>query len=165
MPSACAGRSACWATASPFRKPEGGIFLWLDVGNGVEAALKLWREAGIRVLPGAYMGREIEPGKTETNPGFRYIRVALVQDLSTIQAALGRMGEILRRDRVSRSVGRRHISRARGAARWPMRWRMRATRLVQAMNTAVLRGAGLLLFLGSLAAFWRSSPTTPTIRA
>ena len=79
----------------PFKKPDGGFFLWLDVGNGVEAALKLWREAGIRVLPGAYMGREIEPGKPETNPGFRYIRVALVQDLSTIQAALGRMGEIL----------------------------------------------------------------------
>jgi aspartate/methionine/tyrosine aminotransferase len=79
----------------PFKKPDGGIFLWLDVGNGEQAALKLWREAGIRVLPGAYMGRPIEPGKPETNPGFRYIRVALVQDLSTIQAALGRMGEIL----------------------------------------------------------------------
>jgi aspartate/methionine/tyrosine aminotransferase len=81
----------------PFRKPDGGFFLWLDIGNGEEAALKLWREAGIRVLPGAYMGREIEEGKPETNPGFRYIRVALVQDLSTIQAALGRMGEILGR--------------------------------------------------------------------
>jgi N-succinyldiaminopimelate aminotransferase len=81
----------------PFRKPDGGFFLWLDVGNGEEAALRLWREAGIRVLPGAYMGRDIEAGKPETNPGFRYIRVALVQDLSTIQAALGRMGEILGR--------------------------------------------------------------------
>ena len=79
----------------PFKSPEGGFFLWLDVGNGEEAALKLWRETGIRVLPGAYMGREVEPGKPETNPGFRYIRVALVQDLSTIQAALRRMGEIL----------------------------------------------------------------------
>ena len=91
----CAGRSAISATVLPFRKPDGGFFLWLDVGNGEEAALKLWREAGIRVLPGAYMGREIEPGKPQSNPGFRYIRVALVQDLSTIQAALGRMGEIL----------------------------------------------------------------------
>jgi aspartate/methionine/tyrosine aminotransferase len=78
-----------------FRRPQGGFFLWLDVGNGEAVALKLWQDAGLRVLPGAYMGREIEPGKPETNPGFRYIRVALVQDLSTIQAALGRMGEIL----------------------------------------------------------------------
>lgn len=78
-----------------FRLPEGGFFLWLDVGDGEAMTLKLWREAGIRVLPGAYMGRETEPGKTQSNPGFRYIRVALVHELSTIEAALGRMGEIL----------------------------------------------------------------------
>jgi aspartate/methionine/tyrosine aminotransferase len=81
-----------------FRTPEGGIFLWLDVGNGEEAALKLWREAGIRVLPGAYMGHEKIPGKTETNPGFSYIRVALVHPLSTIVTTLERMGEILSGD-------------------------------------------------------------------
>lgn len=78
-----------------FRLPEGGFFLWLDVGNGEETALRLWREAGIRVLPGAYMGRESEPGKIQSNPGFSYIRVALVSDLSTIAATLTRMGEIL----------------------------------------------------------------------
>lgn len=78
-----------------FRLPEGGFFLWLDVGNGEESALRLWREAGIRVLPGAYMGREINAGKPQSNPGFSYLRVALVSDLSTIEATLGRMGEIL----------------------------------------------------------------------
>jgi len=78
-----------------FRLPEGGFFLWLDVGDGEAAALKLWREGGIRVLPGAYMGREIETGKPRTNPGFSYLRVALVSDLSTIEATLNRMGEIL----------------------------------------------------------------------
>ena len=78
-----------------FRLPEGGFFLWLDVGNGEEAAVKLWREAGIRVLPGAYMGHEKIPGKSQSNPGFPYIRVALVHPLSTIEATLGRMGEIL----------------------------------------------------------------------
>lgn len=84
-----------------FRKPQGGFFLWLDVGNGEAAAMALWREAGIRVLPGAFMGRETEPGKPETNPGFRYIRVALVQDLSTIEAALGKMGDILSAQRAA----------------------------------------------------------------
>ena len=78
-----------------FRMPEGGFFLWLDVGDGEAATLRLWRQAGIRVLPGAYLGREAEPGNRRTNPGFRYIRIALVQDLSTIEAALGRVGEIL----------------------------------------------------------------------
>jgi N-succinyldiaminopimelate aminotransferase len=78
-----------------FRVPEGGFFLWLDVGNGEAATLKLWREAGIRVLPGAYMGRPTQAGKPQSNPGFSYIRVALVHELSTIEANLSRMGEIL----------------------------------------------------------------------
>ncbi|MDE2183423.1 MAG: aminotransferase class I/II-fold pyridoxal phosphate-dependent enzyme [Alphaproteobacteria bacterium] len=77
------------------RLPDGGFFLWLEVGDGVQMALTLWREAGVRVLPGAFMGREIERGKSRTNPGFPYIRVALVNDLSTIAAALERMSKIL----------------------------------------------------------------------
>ena len=80
-----------------FRIPEGGFFLWLDTGNGEETALRLWREAGVRTLPGAYMGREIERGKPRANPGFSYLRVALVNDLSTILTALERMVEVLGR--------------------------------------------------------------------
>jgi hypothetical protein len=41
------------------------------------------------------MGREILPGKTQSNPGFSYARVALVNDLSTIMTALERLREIL----------------------------------------------------------------------
>ena len=78
-----------------FRVPEGGFFLWLDVGNGEETALKLWREAGVRTLPGAYMGRDVIAGKSRTNPGFSYIRVALVNDLSTILTALERVVPVL----------------------------------------------------------------------
>ncbi|HEU0095017.1 MAG TPA: succinyldiaminopimelate transaminase, partial [Rhizomicrobium sp.] len=76
-------------------RPEGGFFLWLDVGNGEEFALKAWREQGVRLLPGAYMGREIDGAETQSNPGFSYVRVALVNDLSTIKAALERLREIL----------------------------------------------------------------------
>ena len=78
-----------------FRLPEGGFFLWLEVGDGARTALELWREGGVRVLPGAFMGRESDPGKPRTNPGFPYIRVALVNDLSTIMKAFERMVEIL----------------------------------------------------------------------
>ncbi len=73
------------------RRPGGGFFLWLKVENGEEAALRLWREEGVRVLPGAYMGR----GKTQENPGFSYVRVALVSDLSTILTALERVRSFL----------------------------------------------------------------------
>ena len=76
-----------------FRKPEGGFFLWLDVGDGEDATRRLWSEAGIRVLPGAYMCGET--GKGEDNPGERYIRAALVYDAELTEAALARMAEIL----------------------------------------------------------------------
>jgi aspartate/methionine/tyrosine aminotransferase len=78
-----------------FVKPQGGFFLWLPCGNGEEAALRLWREEGVRVLPGAYMGREILTGETRSNPGFSYIRLALVSDLSTIMTALERVRRVL----------------------------------------------------------------------
>jgi aspartate/methionine/tyrosine aminotransferase len=78
-----------------FSLPQGGFFLWLEVGDGAACALKLWREAGVRVLPGAYMGRESLPGKSRSNPGFPYIRVALVNHLSTIAAALDRIVPVL----------------------------------------------------------------------
>jgi aspartate/methionine/tyrosine aminotransferase len=78
-----------------FAQPQGGFFLWLRCADGEAAALRLWREEGVRVLPGSYMGREIVTGKTQSNPGFSYIRLALVSDLSTIMTALERVRKIL----------------------------------------------------------------------
>ncbi len=75
-----------------FRKPDGGFFLWLDVGDGEAAALKLWREAGVRVVPGGYMS---EPGPDGVNPGARYIRVALVYDAATTEEGLNRIVQVL----------------------------------------------------------------------
>ena len=57
-----------------YQAPGGGFFLWLPVEDGEQAALKLWRETGVRVLPGAYLSREVGGD----NPGKGYIRVALV---------------------------------------------------------------------------------------
>ncbi len=48
-----------FAGVQGFQTPEGGFFLWLPVEDGEEAALKLWQEAGVRVLPGAYLSREV----------------------------------------------------------------------------------------------------------
>ncbi|MDO8607544.1 MAG: aminotransferase class I/II-fold pyridoxal phosphate-dependent enzyme [Phaeospirillum sp.] len=75
-----------------FYRPAGGFFLWLDVGDGEAAAIKLWREANIRVLPGAYLAAE---DSEEGNPGHRFIRVALVHDLATTETALTRLAAIL----------------------------------------------------------------------
>ena len=75
-----------------FRRPEGGFFLWLGVGDGEQAALNLWQQAKIRVLPGAYLAKDAEDG---INPGHAHIRVALVHDLDTTARALEAMAKIL----------------------------------------------------------------------
>ncbi len=63
-----------FAGVQGYQGPEGGFFLWLPVDDGEAAALKLWRETGVRVLPGAYLARDV----AGLNPGKGYIRVALV---------------------------------------------------------------------------------------
>jgi N-succinyldiaminopimelate aminotransferase len=75
-----------------FYRPPGGFFLWLDVGDGVKASERLWREAAIRTLPGSYMAR---PNASGANPADPFIRVALVHDNATIGAALERMLRVL----------------------------------------------------------------------
>lgn len=77
-----------------YARPEGGFFLWLKVGAGEATALKLWRERGLRVLPGAYLARDSDGalGGPKGNPGAPYIRVALVEDLDSTRRGL----EILR---------------------------------------------------------------------
>jgi aspartate/methionine/tyrosine aminotransferase len=78
-----------------FRQPEGGFYLWLDVGDGARFAKQLWRKTGVKVMPGAYMAVEETPGNASSNPGHRYVRIALVHDLLTIKAALERVAEFL----------------------------------------------------------------------
>jgi aspartate/methionine/tyrosine aminotransferase len=75
-----------------FYRPAGGFFLWLDVGDGEAAALKLWREAALRVLPGPYIGR---PNAAGINPGQRYIRIAIVHDDDTVAAGMRRLLQVL----------------------------------------------------------------------
>ena len=68
-----------------FYRPPGGFFLWLEVGDGEAVARRLWVEAGVRVLPGAYLAR---PDADGTNPGRPFVRVALVHEPARIAAAL-----------------------------------------------------------------------------
>ena len=67
-----------------YRGPEGGFFLWLPVADGEAAALKVWTQVGVRVLPGAYLGRDAGQG----NPGKGYIRVAMVAPTEEMQRGL-----------------------------------------------------------------------------
>ena len=61
-------------------------------GGSEAATLKLWREGGLRVVPGRYLAREQEDG---SNPGADYIRVAMVQDKTATAEALHRLVAVL----------------------------------------------------------------------
>jgi N-succinyldiaminopimelate aminotransferase len=78
-----------------YKRPAGGFCVWLDVskhGGDEAAAIKLYRDAGVRVIPGSYLAR---PQADGFNPGAGYIRLALVSDSESTAEALHRLVEIL----------------------------------------------------------------------
>jgi len=78
-----------------YRRPAGGFCVWLDVSDkgGDEAVtIKLYRDAGVRVIPGSYLARQQGDG---SNPGAGYIRLALVADSETTAEALHRLVKFL----------------------------------------------------------------------
>ena len=74
-----------------YQTPGGGFFLWMPVDDGETATLKLWRETGVRVLPGAYLSRDVGG----QNPGKGYIRVALVAPAEETQRGLTMLRDCL----------------------------------------------------------------------
>lgn len=71
-----------------FYRPPGGFFLWLDVGDGEMTARRLWAQAGVRVLPGAYLSKA---GGRLGDPGRRYVRIALIESPPATEDALRRV--------------------------------------------------------------------------
>jgi N-succinyldiaminopimelate aminotransferase len=78
-----------------YRRPAGGFCVWLDVsanGGDEEATVRLYRDAGVRVIPGSYLARQQPDG---SNPGAGYIRLALVADSEITAEALHRLVQTL----------------------------------------------------------------------
>ena len=75
---------AVMAGVPGFEGPEGGFFLWLNVSDGEAAASKLWREHGVRCLPGAYLAQTVGG----QNPGQSYIRAAMVAPAEEFESGL-----------------------------------------------------------------------------
>ncbi len=71
--------------------PEAGFFLWIAVQDSEKTTVDLWRETGVRVLPGAYLAQE----KNGRNPGQNFIRVALVAPQKITEEALIKMRAFL----------------------------------------------------------------------
>ncbi len=86
---------AILGTRFGYQRPAGGFCAWLDVsahGGDEQAAIRLFRDGGVRVLPGSYLAR---PGADGSNPGAGYIRLALVQAADATKEALTRMVAVL----------------------------------------------------------------------
>ncbi|HZR88777.1 MAG TPA: aminotransferase class I/II-fold pyridoxal phosphate-dependent enzyme [Bradyrhizobium sp.] len=78
-----------------YKRPAGGFCVWLDVsqlGGDEAVTVKLYRDAGVRVIPGSYLARLQPDG---FNPGAGYIRLALVSDSESTGEALHRLVETL----------------------------------------------------------------------
>lgn len=80
-----------FAGVQGYMPPEAGFFLWLPVDDGEDAAKKLWQDTGLRVLPGAYLAREVDG----FNPGKGFIRVAMVAPEDQLREALWRLRDCL----------------------------------------------------------------------
>ena len=70
-----------------FYMPDGGFYLWLNVGNGEKITQELWKKERIKVMPGSYLSR------TESSKA--YIRVALVGNISETNSALKNIYNLL----------------------------------------------------------------------
>lgn len=70
-----------------FYRPRGGFFLWLEVGDGEAFARRAWCEAGVKLLPGAYLSSTPGPDA----PGAAYVRAALVDPEPVVETALRRL--------------------------------------------------------------------------
>ncbi len=78
-----------------YKRPAGGFCVWLDIsalGSEEALTLRLYKEGGVRVIPGSYLARQEADGG---NSGRGYIRLALVQDSETTAEALHRLVKVL----------------------------------------------------------------------
>ena len=78
-----------------YSEPPAGFFVWLDVsahGDDVAVAQTLWKDVGVRVIPGSYLARDDRSGG---NPGSGYIRLAMVAEQKDTDEALKRLCDCL----------------------------------------------------------------------
>jgi N-succinyldiaminopimelate aminotransferase len=78
-----------------YMSPQAGFFLWLRVGDGEATALRLWRETGVRCLPGKYLSRPAPDCLGGGDPGSEYVRLALVAPALDIRRGLEAVRAVL----------------------------------------------------------------------
>ena len=69
------------------KRPDATFYIWLEVEDDIKFTTKLWKEKGVKVMPGSYMGRD--------GIGQGYVRIALVYDEDTTKKALLKIKEFI----------------------------------------------------------------------
>jgi N-succinyldiaminopimelate aminotransferase len=73
--------------------PQGGFYVWLRTPiDDTEFVRRLHHEYNVLVLPGSYLGREVNG----ENPGTNHVRIALVAPLAECVAAAERISQLVR---------------------------------------------------------------------
>jgi aspartate/methionine/tyrosine aminotransferase len=67
--------------------PEATFYIWLKVADALTFTRDLYREQNLKVLPGAFLGRE--------GQGADYVRLALVYEAAPMREALERLKQFL----------------------------------------------------------------------
>jgi N-succinyldiaminopimelate aminotransferase len=76
------------AAVLPTAVPEGGFFLWARTpGDDRDFARRLYQQFHVTVLPGSFMGREVDG----VNPGAGFVRIALVAEEAQVLEAAHRI--------------------------------------------------------------------------
>ena len=71
--------------------PDASFYLWAKTPIDDKVyTRRLYEEAGITVLPGSFLGRELSGG---VNPGAGYVRIALVATTEEVREAAQRIAE------------------------------------------------------------------------
>ena len=77
---------------SPANMPDAGFYLWYKTPvSDTEFTRLLHRDYNVTVLPGSYLGREVQG----INPGENYVRIALVATLTECIEAVNRIKSLL----------------------------------------------------------------------
>ena len=64
--------------------PHGGFFIFKQVKDDLLAARHLWKNYGVKVMPGSFMAENSDG----VNPGYGFIRIALVHKSEHTKTAL-----------------------------------------------------------------------------
>tara|TARA_B100000902_G_C27319895_1_gene923676 strand:+ start:499 stop:1731 length:1233 start_codon:yes stop_codon:yes gene_type:complete len=79
-----------------YKPPEAGFFLWLKVGNGEKITFSLWKNYGIKCLPGSYLTNQDKSHLDSDDPGGDFIRVALVHSIEKTTIGLMKIAKDLK---------------------------------------------------------------------